>query len=474
MQTTLIRSGIALLLLSCQSPATDAGEGSGRTAGPERPPQACAPVDPAARGVWQSRGYGWLAQLGASEFSVYDHCPAGTMRVSADLEAMLAVEFGFRRDGETLVAESHTDGSTRYLFDRVERLPDTLSTPPASDPMSVFDYAWGVMNSHYAFFELHGVDWDARRRALRPRVRTDMTESELFDLLTEMLKGLADDHLSLEAEIDGAELSYEGGGPTRRLDPALDAAFAAQSEEKDRDKFAAKWRAIYRNNVAMTVLDGKYQVEADGRLIWGLIGDVGYINIPGMGGFSKTDDIVEELKAVNAAINSALAGLAECKAVIVDVTFNTGGYDEVHMAIASHFAETRTLAFTKFPSDTKKGVPQAFHVIPAKGVRFLGPVALVTSDFTVSAAEGFTFAMRSLPNVTHYGNRTRGALSDILSKRLPNGWSLGLSNETYLDPDGTHWETKGIPPQKTVNVFVKGDIETSHASAILTVAKMLK
>ena len=224
----------------------------------------------------------------------------------------------------------------------------------------------------------------------------------------------------------------------------------------------------------MTVLDGKYEVEAGGSLVWGRIGDVGYVIIPGMGGFSDSDDMAEDLKAVHAALDSAIAGLRDCKGIIVDVTLNTGGYEEVQMAIASHFADGKTLAFTKFPSDTKDGVPQAFHVSPTEGQRFLGPVALVTSDFTVSASESFTLAMRSLPNVTHYGNRTRGAFSDILSKRLPNGWSLGLSNETYLDANGAHWEAKGIPPQKTVNVFVKGDIESSHSKAIFAVAEMLK
>ena len=98
--------------------------------------------------------------------------------------------------------------------------------------MSVFDYAWGLMNEHYAFFELHGVDWEARRKMLRPRVRQDMGEAELFDLLEEMLSGLVDAHLTLEATIGGADMRYDGGGPTRRLDPALDAAFAEQTEIK--------------------------------------------------------------------------------------------------------------------------------------------------------------------------------------------------------------------------------------------------
>ena len=37
-------------------------------------------------------------------------------------------------------------------------------------------------------------------------------------------------------------------------------------------------------------------------------------------------------------------------------------------------------------------------------------------------------SLRAFPQVVHAGMPTRGALSDILSKNLDEGWSLNLSN----------------------------------------------
>jgi carboxyl-terminal processing protease len=44
------------------------------------------------------------------------------------------------------------------------------------------------------------------------------------------------------------------------------------------------------------------------------------------------------------------------------------------------------------------------------------------------------------------GEATSGGLSDILSFKLPNGWGLGLSHQTYRTMDGDLFEAVGIPP----------------------------
>lgn len=57
--------------------------------------------------------------------------------------------------------------------------------------------------------------------------------------------------------------------------------------------------------------------------------------------------------------------------------------------------------------------------------RGLRPVFVLTSDVTVSAAGTLLLSLRALPNVTHLGATTRGALSDVLTKPLLNGWEVG-------------------------------------------------
>ena len=83
-------------------------------------------------------------------------------------------------------------------------------------------------------------------------------------------------------------------------------------------------------------------------------------------------------------------------------------------------------------------------------------------------------AMRALPNVTHVGQKTRGALSDELSKSLPNGWSLNLSNEIYLDSKGRRWEGKGIPPQIALEVFSPKDLTLGHVEAVRRIVASIR
>ena len=89
----------------------------------------------------------------------------------------------------------------------------------------------------------------------------------------------------------------------------------------------------------------------------------------------------------------------------------------------------------------------------------------------MSAAEIFSLAMMALPNVTRIGTPTYGILSDSLEKQLPNGWSLGLSNEVYVAADGNLYEGRGIPPNIEVKAQTGGsfhermrlDIDTALA-----------
>ncbi len=98
----------------------------------------------------------------------------------------------------------------------------------------------------------------------------------------------------------------------------------------------------------------------------------------------------------------------------------------------------------------------------------------MTSGVTVSAAEIFALCLRALGNVTHVGQATRGSLSDNLWKRLPNGWSLSLSNEVYADADGRRWEGKGIPPQVRLEVSTAQETTAGQVKVVRAVAEMAR
>jgi CubicO group peptidase (beta-lactamase class C family) len=97
---------------------------------------------------------------------------------------------------------------------------------------------------------------------------------------------------------------------------------------------------------------------------------------------------------------------------------------------------------------------QDIFIYPQGDVQFTGPIVLLTSEATVSAAEIFTLSMMSLPHVTRMGKSTQGVLSDVLPMQLPNGWMVGISNEVYTACDGNVYEGTGIPVQIKAPVFL--------------------
>jgi C-terminal processing protease CtpA/Prc len=91
---------------------------------------------------------------------------------------------------------------------------------------------------------------------------------------------------------------------------------------------------------------------------------------------------------------------------------------------------------------------------------------VLTGVHSVSAAETFTQAlMKREPKVTRVGEHTQGVFSDVLGRRLPNGWRFGLPNERFLT-DGKNYDGPGIPPDVPVPVFPKSDLETGRDGAL--------
>jgi carboxyl-terminal processing protease len=78
------------------------------------------------------------------------------------------------------------------------------------------------------------------------------------------------------------------------------------------------------------------------------------------------------------------------------------------------------------------------------------PVVVLTSKSTASAAEWFTLAMKTLPNITVVGDTTAGCFSPKVERELPNGWSFTLSSKIAVSADMVQYEGFGIPPDYTV------------------------
>jgi C-terminal processing protease CtpA/Prc len=98
-------------------------------------------------------------------------------------------------------------------------------------------------------------------------------------------------------------------------------------------------------------------------------------------------------------------------------------------------------------------------VRPSNRPGFRGPVVELTGPITISAGETTTQAlMGRRPHVTRVGEHTQGVFSDVLVRRLPNGWIFGLPNEVFRTADGKTFDGPGIPPDVAVPVFTEADL----------------
>jgi C-terminal processing protease CtpA/Prc len=67
--------------------------------------------------------------------------------------------------------------------------------------------------------------------------------------------------------------------------------------------------------------------------------------------------------------------------------------------------------------------------------------------------------------VIRVGEPTQGVFSDVLSRRLPNGWRFGLPNERFVT-DGRSYDGPGIAPDSLVPVFAQADLAAGRDRAV--------
>ncbi|HEY8212622.1 MAG TPA: S41 family peptidase, partial [Methylocystis sp.] len=391
-------------------------------------------------GVWRSRGYGWLLAIDQGRIDFYDESGKSCIKASNAAERLVALDSSFQvSDDERVLKLTLEDPSYQYTFDKIDALPDACLAAADPSPGSVIDALGDIFSSHYAFFKSRKVNWAKLVGEAKKSVTAETTNAELLEIVKSLISKFDDDHVSLHSELDGRKAVHNtGAGKSLKL-----MAEESLRTGTDFNELLERWKSgAMSKETEDNLFAGTLQKAANGNVRYGLIGgDIGYLAVNAMDDFADDgDDHDDDVEALDEALDRAMAMFNGASAVIVDVSLNDGGFDTIARRIAGRFAAERTLAYSKYAGDAKGDTPQAIYVEPSDRERFTGPVYLVTSDITVSAAEIFTMAMRALPNVTHLGGTTRGSLSDVLAKPLPNGWKVTLSNEVYLDAKGKAWE----------------------------------
>ncbi|WP_109301439.1 S41 family peptidase [Aquimarina sp. AU474] len=329
----------------------------------------------------------------------------------------------------------------------------------ANDPKYNFEVLWTTFNEQYCYFKERNVNWETLYKKYEPQIDSGTKPIELYLIFEKMLEEINDSHISIDVPDDLKE-DYKS------------AKNNVASENQNENNGALENKV--KSNIIEQYLEEPKSFNK-GSLTYGKINnDIGYLQIQNMvamahynipdslsnkkfwdkwwGNLNEAKNYHDDVReGTRLMMDSIIDDIGDVKAFIIDLRFNGGGFDDASVEILNHFVSTNTdFATKKVRLGNGFTEKQIMSLYPSKNT-FNGKTYVLTSHQTASAAEVFVLGAKKLSNVKTIGSTTEGVFSDILRKKLPNGWTYGLSNMIYETMAGISYENVGIEPDHTLN-----------------------
>ncbi len=409
-------------------------------------------------GNWEYLGFGKAISVEDSIVKGYHISSVGNVRTSDNSRSSYFKYYTADTiSNDTILLK---DGvKTFKLFRSNKDFDKNINTELANDPKYNFEVLWNTFNEQYVYFKERNIDWNSIYQKYEPQVNSKTRPLELYLIFEKMLEEVNDGHISIDLP-DELEEDYEN-------------QLTSNSTEMEEEIPEGLDKQVKNLIIEKHLKNAKSYNQ--GELKWGMINeDVAYIqtsnmiswaNYPIADSLSKKQFWKEWWSNLNQADNhhrdvakgtrfimdSIVKTIRNAKACIVDLRFNGGGFDDVSIEILNHFVNNETSICTKkVRLDDGFTEKQTMKLVPSEQV-FKGKLYILTSHQTASAAELLVLGSKEIPNSKIIGSTTEGVFSDILHKKLPNGWTYGLSNMVYESLDGISYEEIGIKPDYELN-----------------------
>ncbi len=189
--------------------------------------------------------------------------------------------------------------------------------------------------------------------------------------------------------------------------------------------------------------------------------------LPGNIGYLKFDAFMEAEIAGTTAV-AALNFLANVDALIIDLRQNGGGNPSLIQLMTSYFLDESTHLnsfYIRKTDETKQFWTQA-HV---QGPRLVDvPIYVLTSRYTFSGAEEFTYNLKNLERATIIGETTGGGAHPVEGHGFDFGEfiiTMSLPFGRAINPiTGTNWEGTGVEPH--IQVTAEEALVTAQIEAL--------
>ena len=190
--------------------------------------------------------------------------------------------------------------------------------------------------------------------------------------------------------------------------------------------------------------------------------------LPGNIGYLKFDGFSDAPGAYDVAVG-AMAFLANCDALIVDLRDNGGGSPQMIQVLTSYFFEGEPRHLNSFENRAEASIEQTWTLPYVPGTRMPAtPIYVLTSNRTFSGAEEFTYNLKNLKRATIVGETTGGGAHPVRTEILTDNYAIGVPFARAVNPiTKTNWEGTGVEPDVKVAAS-----EALHRAQVLALEKM--
>ncbi len=438
-------------------------------------------VNPTVKGYWKSVGNGYILDAASDSILLYSYTKNFCYKEKNDhIEGLLNDKARFTLQNDTLsiyktdFGEKSTALQVKHDFIRMDGLPKHYLSFEEMQNLSakkLFNLFIETYEENYAFSRERNVNWSAIKAEFENTISDSTTENELFQLLGQIVTRTKDHHTKIITE-NGQTLQY-GITPSAEI---VSAVFRNQSAVKKLNDYFNLFFTTNYKNISDSLLNGKGYKAANGKLEWGSLNNtIGYIGINSFDGFApKGYTRKQQIDSLNYHMGHIINELKNMEAIIIDISFNFGGYDAASLTLASYFTDIPKLAYISQVYNNGAFYDESkVYIQPADKITYTKPVYILMTDISRSQAEGFAMTMKANSNVTLVGTNTLGILSSMLGKSVGNFYCTS-SNQRLILPNGKYYEVSGVEPDIKMTVFTKENIFGGHKEAVRKIVEIIE
>lgn len=367
--------------------------------------------------------------------------------------------------------------------------------------LASFDQIWTTIRDTHWQAKPGGLDWDAVRAELRPRVEKAASPEAARGVMQEMIGRLKQTHFAIFPSVVYSSLSEEIGGPGS---PGIDlrvlnneAVVTSIDSDSPAERTGVKlgwairavngrdWKPLIEAGKNTSTLQltrsllsrlsgpegGSLDVTFDtggatSTLRIGLA--VGRGTLAEFGNLPATRVWYEDRRIGSAvyvrfnvfldiprlipAFERSLKNCGDCSGVIIDLRGNPGGIGGMAMGMAGFLVNQPN---QRLGTMYMKGATLNFVINPRPNV-FVGPVAILIDGTSASTSEILAGGLKDLDRARVFGTRSAAAALPSVFTRLPNGDGFQYAVANYISQGGQTLEGSGVSPDEAVQLTREG------------------